>query len=69
MKIVSLNGRWQFKQAAPTHTNWLAATVPGCVHTHSLAAGAIQQALAVYSLVDTYRPERASHEKTHPALR
>jgi len=41
MEIVSLNGRWQFKQAGSTHTNWLEATVPGCVHTDLLAAGAI----------------------------
>jgi beta-mannosidase len=39
METVSLNGRWQFKQT--TNTEWLAATVPGCVHTDLLAHEAI----------------------------
>jgi beta-mannosidase len=36
MNQLSLNGRWQFKQANQEN-NWLDATVPGCVHTDLLA--------------------------------
>jgi beta-mannosidase len=32
---ISLNGGWQFREAGKTE--WLAATVPGCVHTDLLA--------------------------------
>ena len=35
MKILDLNGRWQFKQS--TSDEWLPATVPGGVHTDLMA--------------------------------
>ena len=41
MEILSLNGRWQVKPASQAETEWLAAEVPGCVHTDLLAAGKI----------------------------
>ena len=41
MEIATLNGRWQVKQATQTGSDWLAATVPGCVHTDLLATGMI----------------------------
>ena len=41
MEILSLNGRWQFKQAATENKTWLAAEVPGCVHTDLMAVDAI----------------------------
>ena len=37
MKQLSLNGRWQFRQAQGKETEWLNAAVPGCVHTDLLA--------------------------------
>jgi beta-mannosidase len=36
---LDLNGRWRVAQAGTSH--WIAATVPGCVHTDLLAAGKI----------------------------
>ena len=41
MKTLTLNGSWQVRQADNTESAWLAAEVPGCVHTDLLAAGAI----------------------------
>ena len=41
MEILTLNGRWQVKQSTQTDSDWLAAIVPGCVHTDLLAAGII----------------------------
>ena len=41
MEIVSLNGRWQVKQAAQTESEWVFAEVPGCVHTDLMAVNAI----------------------------
>jgi beta-mannosidase len=41
MKTLTLNGRWQVKQVTQPDSEWLAATVPGCVHTDLLAAGII----------------------------
>ncbi|MBK9050302.1 MAG: glycoside hydrolase family 2 protein [Chloroflexi bacterium] len=41
MQTVTLNGQWQVKQATQADEAWLAATVPGCVHTDLLAAAAI----------------------------
>lgn len=36
-----LNGRWLVREARQADSNWLAATVPGCIHTDLLAAGII----------------------------
>ncbi|MGB3715279.1 MAG: glycoside hydrolase family 2 protein [Candidatus Promineifilaceae bacterium] len=41
MEVVSLNGHWQAKQIELSDTDWLPATVPGCIHTDLLAAGLI----------------------------
>ena len=41
MQTVTLNGQWQVKQATQADEAWVAATVPGCVHTDLLAAAAI----------------------------
>ena len=41
MENLTLNGRWQVRQADKTEESWLPATVPGCVHTDLLAAGEI----------------------------
>lgn len=41
METITLNGRWQCRQAEQTESAWLDATVPGCVHTDLLAAGLI----------------------------
>lgn len=41
MKTITLNGRWQVKQATQADSEWLPATVPGCVHTDLLAAAVI----------------------------
>ena len=37
MKIVDLNGRWQFRESGEKDGDWLEAAVPGCVHTDLLA--------------------------------
>src|SRR5215207_7836657 len=37
---ISLNSGWQFREAGKTE--WLPATVPGCVHTDLLAAKKIE---------------------------
>ncbi len=39
MKFQSLAGQWQFRQAGKSE--WLAATVPGGVHTDLMALGLI----------------------------
>ena len=39
MNIISLNGPWLFRKEKDE--TWLAATVPGCVHTDLLAANQI----------------------------
>ena len=36
METVSLNGRWLVRQNQEADAEWLAATVPGCVHTDLL---------------------------------
>ncbi len=41
MDVLTLNGRWQTRQSSATDTDWLPATVPGCIHTDLLAANAI----------------------------
>jgi len=41
METVTLNGRWQVKQIGKSDAEWLAAAVPGCIHTDLLAAAAI----------------------------
>ncbi len=41
MEILSLNGRWQVKQAGQTELEWVAAEVPGCVHTDLMVADVI----------------------------
>lgn len=41
METVTLNGRWQVKQIEKSNAEWLAAAVPGCIHTDLLATGAI----------------------------
>ena len=38
METVSLNGRWVVKQIEEVNAEWLAAAVPGCIHTDLLAA-------------------------------
>ena len=41
MENLTLNGRWQLRQADEENERWLPAEVPGCVHTDLLAAGQI----------------------------
>ena len=41
MEVIDLNGRWQVKQIEMPDAEWLAATVPGSIHTDLLAAGLI----------------------------
>ncbi|UCG23833.1 MAG: glycoside hydrolase family 2 protein, partial [Chloroflexota bacterium] len=41
MEKVTLNGAWQVKQANRADSDWLDATVPGCIHTDLMAAGVI----------------------------
>lgn len=41
MEIISLSGQWQVKQSATPNAEWLAASVPGCIHTDLIAAGVI----------------------------
>ncbi len=41
MEIITLNGRWQLRQAGLAKSDWLPAAVPGCVHTDLMAAQAI----------------------------
>ncbi|MFN2247349.1 MAG: beta-mannosidase [Candidatus Promineifilaceae bacterium] len=41
MENLTLNGRWQVRRADDANEKWLAAAVPGCVHTDLLTAGEI----------------------------
>jgi beta-mannosidase len=41
METVTLNGRWLVKQIDKPDAEWLAAAVPGCIHTDLLEAGTI----------------------------
>jgi len=41
MEKITLNGRWQVREIGRNETDWLEATVPGCVHTDLLANGVI----------------------------